>query len=139
VLLNEGNRQGTNYWIPFARSTPLFYYNKDIWAEAGLPDRAPANWDEFMEWAPELVQMEGDTMTRAAFVHPNSASYIAWLFQGVTWQFNGQYSLPDFTMTMTDENTCGRLSSTRTRPTRWVGPCSRLISIRSSWVVRLRQ
>jgi sn-glycerol 3-phosphate transport system substrate-binding protein len=105
VLLNEGNRQGTNYWIPFARSTPLFYYNKDIWSEAGLPDRAPANWDEFMEWAPELVQMEGDTMTRAAFVHPNSASYIAWLFQGVTWQFNGQYSLPDFTMTMTDENT----------------------------------
>ncbi|MBO9313976.1 MAG: extracellular solute-binding protein, partial [Chloroflexus sp.] len=40
VLLNEGVRKGVHYWIPFARSTPLFYYNKNIWAETGLPDRA---------------------------------------------------------------------------------------------------
>lgn len=105
VLLNEGVRQGQHFWIPFARSTPLFYYNKEHWAEAGLPDRAPANWAEFAEWAPKLVQMDGSTMTRAAFGHPNGASYIAWLFQGVVWQHGGQYSQPDFTMTMTDENT----------------------------------
>lgn len=105
VLLNEGVRQGVQYWIPFARSTPLFYYNKDIWAEAGLPDRAPQNWAEFQEWAPQLVQQDGSTITRSAFVHPNGASYIAWLFQGVVWQFGGQYSQPDFTMTMTDPNT----------------------------------
>jgi sn-glycerol 3-phosphate transport system substrate-binding protein len=105
VLLNEGVRQGKHFWIPFARSTPLFYYNKSIWAEAGLPDRAPETWDEMREWSGALVQKDGDTITRAAFVHPNGASYIAWLFQGVAWQFGGQYSLPDFTMTMTDPNT----------------------------------
>ncbi len=105
VLLNEGVRQDKHFWIPFARSTPLFYYNKQLWAEAGLPDRAPETWAEFGEWAPKLVVKEGDKLTRAAFLHPTGASYIAWLFQGVTWQHGGQYSLPDFTMTMTDPNT----------------------------------
>lgn len=93
VLLNEGIRKNTVYWIPFARSTPLFYYNKDAWAEAELEDRAPKTWDEFMEWAPKLNK-DG----RSAFAHPGAASYIAWLFQGVIWQFGGRYSDPDFTI-----------------------------------------
>jgi sn-glycerol 3-phosphate transport system substrate-binding protein len=104
-LINEGLRQGQHWWLPFARSTPLFYYNKEQWAAAGLPDRGPETWDEFMEWAPQLVQQEGDEMTVAAFEHPDGASYIAWLFQGVAWQFGGAYSDPDFNMLMTDENT----------------------------------
>lgn len=104
-LINEGFRQGQHWWMPFARSTPLFYYNKEKWAAAGLPDRGPETWMEFMEWAPQLVEMEGDQMKVNAFAHPNGASYIAWLFQGVAWQFGGKYSDPDFTMHMTDENT----------------------------------
>lgn len=99
VLLNEGVRKNTVYWIPFARSTPLFYYNKDAWAEAGLEDRAPKTWDEFMEWAPKLNK-EG----RSAFAHPGAASYIAWLFQGVIWQYGGRYSDPDFTIRIHEEN-----------------------------------
>ena len=104
-LINEGFRNGIHWWIPFARSTPLFYYNKVKWAEAGLPDRGPETWDEFMEWAPALTIKEGDEMKVSAFAHPDGASYIAWLFQGVTWQFGGKYSDPDFTMHMTDEAT----------------------------------
>jgi sn-glycerol 3-phosphate transport system substrate-binding protein len=105
VLIEEGVRKGAHYWVPMARSTPLFYYNKEHWSEAGLPDRGPETWDEFMEWAPKLVKKEGSTIARAAFGHPGAASYIAWLFQGVVWQFEGAYSKPDFTMTMTDEHT----------------------------------
>lgn len=104
VLLEEGTRQEKIMWIPFARSTPLFYYNKDHWAEAGLPDRGPENWDEFMEWAPKLIKEEGG-VKRYAFGHPAAGSYIAWTFHGVAWQFGGAYSKPDFTMTMTDPNT----------------------------------
>jgi sn-glycerol 3-phosphate transport system substrate-binding protein len=104
-LINEGVRKGQHYWVPFARSTPLFYYNKEKWEAAGLPDRGPETWDEFMEWAPSLIEMEGDEMKTAAFSHPDGASYIAWLFQGVAWQFNGAYSDPDFTMHMTDDAT----------------------------------
>lgn len=104
-LINEGVRQGVHYWVPFARSTPLFYYNKEKWAAAGLEDRGPETWAEFTEWAPSLIEKDGDELRTSAFAHPNGASYIAWLFQGVVWQFGGKYSDPDFTMHMTNEDT----------------------------------
>ena len=49
---------------------------------------------------PKLVKTEGGTTTRYAFAHPNAASYIAWLFQGVIWQFGGRYSDDKFKMLM---------------------------------------
>ncbi|MEZ4682194.1 MAG: extracellular solute-binding protein [Caldilineaceae bacterium] len=81
-LISEGLRQGQHWWVPFARSTPLFYYNKEKWANAGLPDRGPETWDEFMEWAPKLIEKDGDEMTVAAFEHPDGASYICMAFPG---------------------------------------------------------
>lgn len=96
ALLKEGVRNGKTYWLPFARSTPLFYYNKDAWAKAGLPDRGPRTWDELTkEWYPKL---KGQTQNGAIYAHPSAASYIAWLFQGVIWQFGGEYSDADFTI-----------------------------------------
>ena len=98
-LIVEGYRDDTYWWMPFARSTPLLYYNKTMFDAAGITE-LPKTWSEFAQVAPSLVQ--GD---RKAFVHPNAASYIAWLFLGVTWAFGGKYSDPDFTMTMTDPGT----------------------------------
>jgi sn-glycerol 3-phosphate transport system substrate-binding protein len=98
VLLGEGTRKGQVYWVPFARSTPLFYYNKDAFEAAGLEDRAPTTWTEFQEWAPKLNK-EG----QAAFAHPGAASYVAWLFHGVIWQYGGSYSDPDFTIRIQEE------------------------------------
>jgi sn-glycerol 3-phosphate transport system substrate-binding protein len=100
-LYEEGVRDGVSYWLPFARSTPLFYYNKDVFAAAGLPDRGPETWTEFMEWAPQLMGQDGGP--EFAFGHPNAGSYIAWLFQPVTWQFGGAYSDPDFTIRLNEE------------------------------------
>ncbi len=97
-LFEEGIRLDESYWVPFARSTPIFYYNKEMWEEAGLPDRGPETWDEFEEWAQDLVVSDGDSLERSAFAHPGAASYIAWLFQGVIWQYEGLYSDPDFTI-----------------------------------------
>jgi sn-glycerol 3-phosphate transport system substrate-binding protein len=102
-LYNEGVRDGVSYWLPFARSTPLFYYNVDAFAEVGL-DEAPEFWSELVDAAPDLVRKDGDTVTRSAFAHPNSASYIAWLFQGVIWQHEGAYSDPDFTIRINEPN-----------------------------------
>jgi sn-glycerol 3-phosphate transport system substrate-binding protein len=101
-LINEGNRDGAQYWIPFARSTPLFYYNTDAFSEVGLTE-APKNWDELVAVAPELVRMDGDTMSRSAFAHPDGASYVAWLFQGVVWQWGGEYSDADFNIKINEE------------------------------------
>ena len=94
-LIEEGNRDGSHYWIPFARSTPLFYYNKEAFAEVGLTE-APKTWDELVAVAPDLIQMDGSTLARSAFAHPDGASYVAWLFQGVVWQYGGEYSDDDF-------------------------------------------
>ncbi|MDR2303445.1 MAG: extracellular solute-binding protein, partial [Treponema sp.] len=43
------------YAIPFNRSTPMFYYNKDMFKEAGLdPNAGPGNWTELREFARKL-------------------------------------------------------------------------------------
>jgi sn-glycerol 3-phosphate transport system substrate-binding protein len=96
-LWNEGVRNDVQYWIPFARSTPLFYYNKDAFKEIGL-DGPPDKWSEFAEIAPKLVKKDGDTVTQWAFTHATGAGYVAWIFQGVDWAFGGSYSDPDFTI-----------------------------------------
>jgi sn-glycerol 3-phosphate transport system substrate-binding protein len=102
-LWNEGVRQGAQYWVPFARSTPLFYYNADALNEAGLDASIFQNWDTIVENADALMVKDGDQTTQFAFGHPNAASYIAWLFQGVIWQFNGEYSDPDFTINIDED------------------------------------
>ncbi|MDW8396580.1 MAG: ABC transporter substrate-binding protein [Anaerolineae bacterium] len=101
-LWNEGVRKGVQYWIPFARSTPIMYYNADMLEAAGLPIRGPETWDEMREWAPKLVKKEGDTVKVAAFAHPSAASYVAWLFQCVIRQFGGRYSDQDFNIKLTE-------------------------------------
>lgn len=60
-----GVRRGVTYWIPFARSTPIFYYNRDAWAEAGLPDHGPETWNEFAEWAPKTRAASATTSAPA--------------------------------------------------------------------------
>ncbi|WP_112321157.1 extracellular solute-binding protein [Oceanibium sediminis] len=40
--------------MPFNSSTPLLYYNKDIFAEVGV-DGPPATWEEFEEMAPKFA------------------------------------------------------------------------------------
>lgn len=94
-LFIEGVRDNVSYWMPFARSTPLFYYNKEAFAEVGLTT-GPETWEQFLPVAPGLVKKDGDTITRSAFAHPSAGSYIAWLFQGVVWQHGGAYSDADF-------------------------------------------
>jgi sn-glycerol 3-phosphate transport system substrate-binding protein len=101
-LFNEGVRDDVSYWIPFARSTPLFYYNKNMFSEVGL-EGPPETWDDLVAVAPDLVLKDGDTITRSAFAHPNSASYVAWLFQPVVWQYGGAYSDPEFNILINQE------------------------------------
>ncbi len=103
-LYVEGVRNGQSYWLPFARSTPLFYYNKAAFAEAGL-DGGPKTWSEFAQIAPKLVKKDGNKVSRHAFAHPNAGSYIAWLFQGVAWAFGGHYSDPDFKIRINEPET----------------------------------
>lgn len=89
-LINEGTRQGKIWWVPFARSTPLLYYNRDMFKAAGLEDRGPKNWDEVREWGPALMKAGGANTKVFAFT--TAKNYNAWHFQGNVWQWGGAYS-----------------------------------------------
>lgn len=53
--------QGESYVLPFNVSTPLMYYNRDLFAAAGLdPDSPPATWEELLAAAEALTVVEGD-------------------------------------------------------------------------------
>jgi sn-glycerol 3-phosphate transport system substrate-binding protein len=104
-FLTEGQRQDQQWWMSFARSTPLFYYNKQMWAEAGLEDRGPQTYTEFSEWGPKLVKKDGSNVTQWGFLHAPATDYISWYFQGTVWAFDGAYSDADFNMRLTEPNT----------------------------------
>src|SRR5690606_5180325 len=54
----QNSRTGGHVWgVPFQRSTIVMYYNKDLFKEAGLdPERAPATWDELVEYGKKLTK-----------------------------------------------------------------------------------
>lgn len=75
--------------LPYGRSTPLFYYNKDHFKAAGLPDRAPKTWQEFAEWAPKLKASSG---AQYAYIYPALAGYAGWTLQNNLWGWGGSWS-----------------------------------------------
>jgi multiple sugar transport system substrate-binding protein/sorbitol/mannitol transport system substrate-binding protein len=42
--------KGKQYGLPFYGESQMLYYNKEIFAAAGLPDRGPETWDEVIEF-----------------------------------------------------------------------------------------
>jgi sn-glycerol 3-phosphate transport system substrate-binding protein len=100
-LLADYEFNGHHYALPYARSTPLFYYNKEVWDKAGLPDRGPNSWQEFDEWGPQLQRVVG--AGRSAHGWANAES-ISWTFQGPNWAFGGAYS-DRWTLKFTDPAT----------------------------------
>jgi sn-glycerol 3-phosphate transport system substrate-binding protein len=121
VFYKETVRAGKQVVLPFARSTPIFYYNKDAWSKAGLPDRGPKTWDEFVnDFAPKLKGL-------APVVHGlgGAASYSAWVFQGVDWAYGGSYSDPDFTIRIQEPNSVKAGELWRSMVTSGIGSASK--------------
>jgi len=72
-LLNSVDENGQIWAIPFQRSTPILYYNADLFAEAGI-DAPPSNRDELVDVATALT-----TDDRSGFWFP-SEGFPIWLF-----------------------------------------------------------
>lgn len=86
-LLSEAKMgQGDHLWgIPFQRSTPLLYFNKDLFKEAGLdPNKAPANWDDFAAYAKKLTKKDasGQVNQWGGMIVQNDT----WIFQALMMQ-----------------------------------------------------
>ncbi|WP_154792513.1 ABC transporter substrate-binding protein [Occultella kanbiaonis] len=100
TLYSDYEYEGKHYAAPYARSTPLFYYNKDVWAAAGLPDRGPETWAELQEWAPALqAQVPADGQALGLGIGP---SWAGWWFSNVIWGLGGNMS-DDWTVTLDTE------------------------------------
>lgn len=53
--------QGQSFVLPFNVSTPLMYYNKDLFRSAGLdPEAPPRTWAQLLEAAERLTVRDGD-------------------------------------------------------------------------------
>jgi sn-glycerol 3-phosphate transport system substrate-binding protein len=96
----EGKAAGETYVVPFARSTPLFYYNKTRYIEAGLPEEGPSTWQDLAEFAPELAKFEVDGRPLSAIAF---GSDDAWFAQADIWGFGGANCTQDFEVTINDE------------------------------------
>lgn len=57
VITNYYSENGKQYAMPFNVSTPILYYNKDVFEAAGLdPEVAPTSYDEVLEFAQQIVE-----------------------------------------------------------------------------------
>jgi sn-glycerol 3-phosphate transport system substrate-binding protein len=87
-LLADGIFNGKVYAMPLARSTPLLYFNADMFKEVGLPDRGPKTWDEFKQFCEKLVKKDaaGKT-TRVGYTVQMGATTAHWYFQSLLFSY----------------------------------------------------
>jgi sn-glycerol 3-phosphate transport system substrate-binding protein len=88
VLTNTGC-DGKTYGIPFNRSVPILYWNRDRFTKAGIT-AAPKTWTELAAIAPKLVQDGADGKV-VGFMPINQW----WFFQSMTWSNGGDILSPD--------------------------------------------
>ncbi|CAA9302509.1 MAG: Glycerol-3-phosphate ABC transporter, periplasmic glycerol-3-phosphate-binding protein [uncultured Chloroflexi bacterium] len=102
-LMKDGQVSGKQYQVPFSRSTEILLVNKDQLKAAGLPETAPATWQELNDTAQKLLRAGvtqapsngGDKFTFSALA-------LWWSFQSMLWAFGGRYSDEKFNVTVTE-------------------------------------
>jgi sn-glycerol 3-phosphate transport system substrate-binding protein len=84
-FMRDATFEGKVYAIPFQRSTPVFYYNKDAFRAAGLdPEAPPKTWDEMVELGKKLVVKDASgNVSQWGTRIPNLGLAGAWLFGGL--------------------------------------------------------
>ncbi len=85
---------GKVYGIPFQRSTPVMYYNKDAFREVGLdPEKPPLTWDELVRDAQKLTTRAGDRVARWGLELPLEA--FNWFYYALVYANGGEVLSPD--------------------------------------------
>lgn len=93
-LIKDYQYNDKQWGVPYARSTPLFYYNKDMFKAAGL--EAPKTWGDLAEMAPKIKS--ANSGLQAVYQHPASSDYDSWSLQNKIWGWGGALS-KDFDIT----------------------------------------
>ncbi len=80
---------GVLYCMPYNNSTPLLYYNADLFRDAGLdPDAPPSTWDELHAAASALAVRDGSQLTRWGI---GLATSPGWLMDAFLGQAGGRF------------------------------------------------
>lgn len=87
--VGEGKAGEETYVVPFARSNPLFYYNKTLFNELGLPVDTQYTWSQLREFGPEIAAatQSGQSVKTFAYSGGDAWNASAWL-----WAFDGEWS-----------------------------------------------
>jgi sn-glycerol 3-phosphate transport system substrate-binding protein len=76
-ILDYYTFDGKLYSMPFNTSTPLMYYNKNAFKEAGLdPNKPPQTFEEFHEYAKKLTKKQGSETRYGAGI-----AWYGWFFE----------------------------------------------------------
>lgn len=76
---------GKTWGVPFQRSTVVMYYNKELFAEAGLdPNKPPSNWAELKDAATKLTKRDASGKVTQWGLQIPSSGFPYWLFQTLT-------------------------------------------------------
>jgi len=91
------------YSVPFNKSAPILFYNKDHFSEAGLdPDKAPETWVEFREYCAKINDSLNKGKSPKDRIYPLSFSPSIWFITshyiqngGVFYDKSSDIILPD--------------------------------------------
>jgi len=105
-LGNAYGRDGKIYGFPFQRSTPILYWNKDMFRAAGDklkaagldPNRPPETWDELVKYAEILTIREGNQTKQYGLIIPGG--WNDWIFEAFSRQ-NGSQLIKEDGLTVT--------------------------------------
>ncbi len=92
AVRTNATENGHVYGAPFHNSTPILYYNTDMFKEAGLnPEKPPATWQDLVDAAKKLTKSDGKTMTRSGIVIPSNYDSLGWVVSGLAMSNGGDY------------------------------------------------
>ena len=91
AFMRNSQAYDKTWGMPFQRSTPVLYYNKDLFKAAGLdPEVAPKTWQDMAAAAKKLTKSDGSQWG----LEIPSDGFPYWLFQGFAIS-NGQNLVGD--------------------------------------------
>lgn len=94
ALLENVTLDGKIWSLPCNKSVQAIYWNKRLFEKAGLdPERGPATWDEFVEFARKLTVDENGDGTPDQYGFGLSSD--VWLFINLLHCFGGEVVTPD--------------------------------------------
>jgi multiple sugar transport system substrate-binding protein len=94
-FVKSGTYQGKMYGMPDLSSARALFYNKDLFAKAGIA-APPKTWDEFVADAKKLTALGNGTVGYAMPLGPEEAQaeFSIWLFNnGGDWKSDGKWAI----------------------------------------------